>query len=28
MEEAWFSWYEKEWWHYSDKKSYPMIRTD
>jgi D-alanyl-D-alanine dipeptidase len=28
MENAWFSWYEKEWWHYSDKKNYPMIRTD
>ena len=28
MENAWFSWYEKEWWHYSDKKSYHMIRTD
>ena len=25
---AWFVWYDKEWWHYSDKKDYPMERGD
>ena len=23
MENAWFTWLPSEWWHYSDKKSYP-----
>lgn len=24
MKKAWFNWYDKEWWHYSDSKDYPM----
>ncbi len=28
MKKAWFNWYDKEWWHYSDTKNYPMERGD
>ena len=28
MKKAWFNWYDKEWWHYSDTTNYPMERWD
>lgn len=28
MKSAWFAWYDKEWRHYSDTKSYPMEKWD
>lgn len=28
MKEAWFKWYNKERWHYSDKDTYPLEKGD